>query len=80
MFTKRAPTFLLGGVVAVLLTSWLRLPSPMAAAQEGKMPFANSIDQRQQTVEELRKLNALMQKQIDLMTSGKVRVIVVEEK
>ena len=51
---------------------------PEATAQEGQQPFASSIEQRQQTVEELRKLNALMQKQIDLLTSGKVRVVVVE--
>jgi hypothetical protein len=49
-------------------------------AQETKQPFASSIEQRQQTVDELRKLNALMQKQVDLLTSGKVRVVIVDER
>jgi hypothetical protein len=58
----------------------VRQPAPSVTAQETRQPFASSIEQRQQTVEELRKLNALMQKQVDLLTSGKVRVVVVEEK
>jgi hypothetical protein len=49
-----------------------------ASADDTSQPFASSIEQRQQTVEELRKLNSLMQKQIDLLTSGRVRVVVVE--
>ena len=80
MLNKKAATFLLGAVTALLLMMWVRLPGPSASAQEGRQPFASSIEQRAQTVEELRKLNALVQKQIDLLTSGKVRVVVVEEK
>lgn len=80
MLKKNAMTFLIGGITAVLLMTWVRVPGHSAAAQEGRQPFASSIEQRQQTVEELRKLNALMQKQIELLTSGKVRVVVVEEK
>lgn len=62
----------------VLCLVLIRTPGATATAQEGKQPFANSIEQRQQTVEELKKLNTLMQKQLDLLQSGKVRVIVVE--
>jgi hypothetical protein len=80
MKTNKWLVFLLGVATGVISLELLRVPSREAEAQEGKMPFASSIDQRQQTVEELRKLNALMQKQIDLLTSGKVRVVVVEEK
>ena len=80
MKTNKSLVFLLGVVTGILSLELLRVPSRAVEAQEGKMPFASSIDQRQQTVEELRKLNALMQKQIDLLTSGKVRVTVVEEK
>jgi hypothetical protein len=69
--------FLLGVAIGALALEIVRGPAREAEAQEGKMPFASSIDQRQQTVEELRKLNALMQKQLDLLTSGKVRVQVV---
>lgn len=66
------------GLIGALFLVLFRLPGSSATAQEGRQPFASSVEQRQQTVEELRKLNALMQKQIDLLTSGKVRVIVVE--
>jgi len=80
MKTNRTFVFLLGVLTGMFALAVLRVPAPQAEAQEGKMPFASSIDQRQQTVEELRRLNALMQKQIDLLTSGKVRVVVVEER
>jgi hypothetical protein len=76
--TSRQPfVFLTGVATGLFLMAFCRLPSREAVAQEGKLPFASSIDQRQQTVEELRKLNSLVQKQIDLMTSGKMRVVVV---
>lgn len=69
-----------GALAGFVLSELVRSPAPVATAQDAKQPFANSTDQRQQTVEELRRLNALMQKQIDLLTSGKVRVTVVDEK
>ena len=73
--------WLAAGVLAgVVLSEWGRSPAIEATAQDAKQPFANSVEQRQQTVEELHKLNALMQKQIDLLTSGKVRVTIVEDK
>ena len=71
--------FLLGVIGGLLLPVLGRALHSEAEAQEGKMPFASSIDQRQQTVEEIRKLNGLMQKQLDLLTSGRVRVVVVDE-
>ena len=80
MKTSQSLLFLTGVLSGMLFLVFFRLPGREAEAQEGRQPFASSIEQRQQTVEELRKLNALMQKQIDLLSSGKVRVIVVEEK
>jgi hypothetical protein len=71
---------LLGLATGLIAPSTWRALQPEVLAQEGKMPFASSIEQRQQSVEELRKLNALMQKQLDLLTSGRVRVVVVEER
>ncbi len=68
----------MGFLLAVALALFFRLPGPAATADEAQQPFASSTEQRQQTVEELRKLNALMQKQIDLLASGKVKVILVE--
>lgn len=69
-----------GMVLGGVLTELAQLPGGTATAQDAKLPFANSVDQRHQNIEELRKLNALMQKQIDLLSSGRVRVIVVDEK
>ena len=69
-----------GMVAGLILSEWLRAPAALATAQDARQPFANSLEQRQQSVEELKKLNALMQKQLDLLTSGKVRVTVVDEK
>ena len=80
MKTKKWLVFLLGVATGVLALELVRVPSHRAEAQEGKLPFANSVDQRQQSVEELRRLNALMQKQLDLLTSGKVRVVVVDDR
>ena len=80
MKAKQSLVFLLGALTGVLFLGLFRLPGSEVTAQEGKQPFASSIEQRQQTVEELRKTNALLQKQIDLLMSGKVRVIVVDEK
>jgi hypothetical protein len=79
---KKARTwgvFLAGVLAGVALTAG-RTWSNDAHAQDAKLPFASSVEQRQQNVEELRKLNALMQKQLDLLTSGRVRVVVVEDR
>lgn len=72
--------FLLGLAAGLVVPSAWRALQPEVQAQDAKMPFASSIEQRQQTVEELRKLNALVQKQIDVLTSGRVRVVVVDER
>lgn len=77
---KTLVIFFIGLVSGLVIPSLGRAIQPEANAQEGKMPFASSIEQRQQTVEEMRKLNALMQKQLDLLTSGRVRVVVVDER
>lgn len=68
-----------GMVAGMILSEWFRTAN-VATAQDARQPFANSLEQRQQSVEELKKLNSLMQKQLDLLTSGKVRVTVVDEK
>ena len=94
MVRKRSFLLLSASLGFALALVFVRLQAPVVTAQESRQPFANSIEQRQQTVDELRKLQALMQKQIeltqkqieltqkqiDLLTSGQVRVIVVEAK
>ncbi len=80
MKSGRIACLIAGIAIGVIGSELIRSPGAEATAQDAKQPFANSIEQRQQTVEELRKLNSLMQKQIDILTSGKVRVTVVDEK
>ena len=77
---KKSCMFAVAVASVVVFLVLFRLPSATVTAQDSRQPFASSIEQRQQTVEEIRKLSALMQKQLDLLSSGKVRVIVVEEK
>ena len=77
---KTCTVFLLGVFSGLVLPVVGRALHSEVEAQEGKMPFASAIDQRQQTVEEIRKLNALMQKQLDLLSSGRMRVVIVDER
>jgi hypothetical protein len=80
MDRKKSHWLALGMGCVGLLFVLDRAPNATVTGQESRQPFASSIEQRQQTVEELRKLNALVQKQIELLSSGKVRVIVVQDK
>ena len=87
MVKNRSFLVLSAGLGFALALVFFRLSAPVVTAQESRQPFANSVEQRQQTIDELRKLQALMQKQIELtqkqielLTSGQVRVIVVEAK
>lgn len=75
---KNRTLMLACAAMLVATMSFLRVPSNVSLAQGIRQPFRSSIEQRQQTIEELRKLNRLMQKQLDLLASGKVKVIVVE--
>jgi len=87
MMKNRPLLVLLASLGFGLALVFVRLPAPVVIAQESRQPFASSIEQRKETIDELRKLQALMQKQIeltqkqlDLLTSGQVRVVVVEAK
>jgi hypothetical protein len=46
----------------------------------GTPPFANSVEQRQEIIEQLKELNQLVKQQNDLLQNGKLRVIVTSEK
>lgn len=43
-------------------------------------PFANSVEQRNEMVEQLRKVNAQLELQNALLRSGQLKVVVVEPK
>lgn len=78
MWTKHRR--LVSAVVAVLvfLMISVRMTGSSLSAQVARNPFASAIEQRQAMIQELRKLNRLMEKQLELLASGKVQVIVVE--
>lgn len=46
----------------------------------GQPPFASALDQRQETIKEIRETNALLREQIALLKSGKLQVVVEAKK
>ena len=48
-----------------------------AAPPKAKQPFANSVEQRMEMINELREIRGLLKEQNALLLSGKVRVVVV---
>jgi hypothetical protein len=69
------PSALLGAAVAGMLCM-LGFSQPSATAQsEGPATFANAIEQRQEMIRLLRDSNALVKEQLDLLRSGKLRVV-----
>jgi hypothetical protein len=49
-----------------------------AASPGGSPPFANAIEQRVETLAELKEISALLKEQNALLRSGQVKVIVTE--
>ena len=68
------------GVLAlanVLAWGVLAFREPSASAQQKTTePFANSVEQRQEIIGQLRELNAQIKEQNSLLKSGKLEVIV----
>jgi hypothetical protein len=69
------PSALVGAAIAGMLCM-LGFPEPEATAQSGPAAFANAIEQRQEMIRLLRDQNALAKEQLDLLRSGKLRVVV----
>jgi len=51
-----------------------------ASPREPQMPFANSIAQRNEMIEQLKAINAQLQEQNELLKSGRLKVVVNEAK
>ncbi len=68
------PSALVGAAVAGLLCM-LGFSEPAATAQSGPATFANAIEQRQEMIRLLRDQSALAKEQLDLLRSGKLRVV-----
>ena len=70
-----------GLLVALNLFCWymLGLQQPKLEAQQrqnGELPFANSVEQRFETIDQLKQINAQLKEQLALLRSGTVRVMV----
>jgi hypothetical protein len=76
------PSAFLGAAVACLLCM-LSLMQPAATAQsDGSSPatFANAIEQRQEMIRLLRDQSSLAKEQLELLQSGKLRIVVEPQK
>lgn len=51
-----------------------------AAPPKPAQPFANSVEQRMEMIQELREIRLLLKEQNALLRSGEVKVVVVEPK
>jgi cell division protein FtsB len=56
----------------------LGLYSPSGAQPPDNLPFANSVEQRQEMIAQLKQINALLKEQNALLKSGRLAVVVVE--
>ena len=70
-----------GLLIALNLLCWymLGLQQPRLSAQQGsngELPFANSVVQRFDTIDQLKQINAQLKEQTALLKSGTVRVLV----
>ena len=70
-----------GLLVALNLFCWymLGLQQPKVSADpndNGNLPFANSVVQRFDTIDQLKQINAQLKEQTALLKSGTVRVLV----
>lgn len=56
----------------------LGLYSPSGAQPPDNLPFANSVEQRQEMIAQLKEISALLKEQNALLKSGRLAVVVVE--
>lgn len=75
-----------GMLIALNLLCWymLGLQQPVSVAQtgqqsNGELPFANSVAQRFETIDQLKQINTQLKEQNLLLRSGTLRVIVSME-
>jgi hypothetical protein len=79
MATRTAP-FLAGLIVGLAINFGTPRQQEYAVqAQMARKPFASSIEQRQQIIAELQKLNRLIEEQNQILLSGRVRVTLQQQ-
>ena len=70
-------------LIVVNLACWCVLgfyQNPSSAQRRREPPFANPVAQRNEIVEQLKKVNAQLELQNALLRSGQLKVVVVEPK
>ncbi len=68
-----------GNALAWCVLSFLQA-SPAASTEGANEPFANSVQQRIDTIAQLKEISARLKEQNDLLRSGEVKVMIVEPK
>ena len=71
------PILLIANVLCLCVLSFYRI-SPAAPKQP--MPFANSVGQRTEIIDQLKELNRLVRQQNALLSSGQLKVTVVDKR
>ena len=84
MKTRKTLHFALSAITATILFCVLGLYRPSTAAgpenSEPTQPFANSVEQRAETIEQLKAIVAELKEQNALLRSGKLKVVVSLDK
>lgn len=78
---KRDTTLRWALLIGMNLLCWymLGLQQPSSVAQQhtnGELPFANSVVQRMEIIEQLKQVNSQLKEQTALLRSGSVKVLV----
>ena len=80
---ERRRNFSFTALIAVNVACWcvLGFYQNLGWAQKKRAPpFANAVEQRNETIEQLRKISAQLELQNTLLRSGQLKVVVVEQK
>ena len=54
--------------------------SSNAADRTGNQPFANAVEQRNETIEQLKEINAELKAQTAILQSGRLKVVLEDER
>ena len=66
--------------VALCMLGFYGSSSAQQAQQAPNLPFANSVEQTDEIIQQLKQLNGLMREQNNLLRSGQLQVVVSDRK
>jgi len=78
--TNRWSLLLIANALAwcMLLFYQATIAAPPGKPQDGRLPFANPVAQRNEMIEQLRQMNQQLQEQNALLKSGRLTVVVAD--